>query len=496
VSAALLGISRYGKKFLDSVAVSMAILGLAMSIALMLNSYRNSVEVYTFGGFRPPLGIVYYADFINSILSLLSSFATIISIVVAYITMDYNTRKYFYPLAFLLATGAQGFIFSGDLFHLYVSTELVAISSYALTGLYSNKRNCVRAAIIYGITGTAITNFLLLAVVLIYGSYGTVNMADIALKSMNPEATTPFSGRVFGDILHSSTVALAIMTWVFLFKSGIMPNHFWLPRVYRAAPIASIILFSSSADILGVYGILRLYHIAFSCRSVIATFRQTMLSMLTPLSLTSALFSSLLTARQTTFRGIVAYSTIAQLSLALSGTVLGVPELVAGGILHMVANALGDTSVLLGYAVHAKACGKKLHILSKVLVATGLLNLFGVIPVVPGFWSKALMVWGFVEEGVLAGAVIVLISTGLCAIGYLKLILRFFHMEDVKSDLGMVAKCTTKMQWTLATVASLLIAVVIGVGLALISVPKLINIFLDLTSNSIDVLTYISNVLP
>ncbi|MCC6016726.1 MAG: hypothetical protein LM582_06775 [Desulfurococcaceae archaeon] len=489
---AFIGIATRSRKLLDLVAIAMATTGLILSISLMFNTINYGVSTYMFGGFRPPLGVVYYADFISSSLSLLSSFATVVSIILACISMDQSIRRYFYPIAFLLIAGVHSFLFTGDIFHLYVATELVTITSCALTAIYSDKRNAIRATLIYGIAGTAITSFLLLSVILVYGSYGTVNIADIALKSIDPKAVTPFSGGVFGEIVSASITALAMITWVFLFKSGIMPTHFWLPRVYRSAPIASLVLFTSSSDILGVYGILRIYRILFSENSVITSFRNTMLFSLTAISTISAFLSALLTARQDRVRGIVAYSTITQLSLALAGVISRDSEAVAGGLLHISVNALGDTSILTGYTIYMKNrdIDNFSSRLAKVLIMIGFLNLFGLIPIVPGFWSKALMTKGFLDDGNIVGVATVLISTGLCAIGYFRFAINILLREQT-SKFKVVS--TEGRYFLNTTILLLLIAIVLGLGIGLTLNPQILNIIVELVSRSIDVDTYIAN---
>lgn len=492
VLTALVGLVKSSRRFLDLLAMAMAIIGLALSALLAINIARGGVEVYMFGGFKPPLGIIYYADFVSSTLSLLSSFAAVVSLAVAAMTMDFSVKRYFYPLAFLLVSGAQGFLFAGDIFHLYVCTELVAVSSYALTAVYIDKKNCIRAAMVYGIAGTAVTSFLLLSTVLIYSSYGTVNMADISLKSADPSAVTPFTGGVFGDIASSSALALALMTWVLLFKSGIMPNHFWLPRVYRVAPIASLILFTSSADVLGVYGILRLYHVVFSRGSIIAGFRDNLVLLLNILSIASALLSSLLVARQNRIRSVIAYSTIAQLSLALAGVISSNSIAVAGGLLHIAVNALGDSSVLTGYTIYVKQRRGFSSVLAKALIAVGFLNLFGLLPLVPGFWSKALMVRGFLEEGAIPNAVAVLVSTGLCAVGYFRVAIGVLSGR-FEIDRG-AATGDGKLLAGLV-LCLILLVVVLGVGLGLAFDIGVFSIVIEAVMHSTNTRRYISNIL-
>jgi formate hydrogenlyase subunit 3/multisubunit Na+/H+ antiporter MnhD subunit len=217
-----------------------------------------------------------------------------------------------------------------------------------------------------------------------------------------------------------------------------------------------------------------------------------MLFSLTAISTISAFLSALLTAKQDRVRGIVAYSTITQLSLALAGVISRDPEAIAGGLLHMMVNALGDTSILTGYTIYMKSRDKDSSSLrlAKVLIMIGFLNLFGLIPIVPGFWSKALMTKGFLDNGNIVGVTVVLISTGLCAIGYFRFAINILLREQT-SKFKVIS--TEGRYFLNTTIFLLLIAVVLGLGIGLTLNPQILNIIVELVSRSIDVDTYIAN---
>ncbi|MEM4514041.1 MAG: proton-conducting transporter membrane subunit [Ignisphaera sp.] len=485
-----------------------AFLGAITVFTLAVNSFifvnKVGVAVYKFGGFPPPLGVVYVFDNVNTTLALSSAFALLLSVLYA-LFFEVNEYRYLlYSLIYLLMTGVYGCLFTGDMFNFYVSVELMAISSYALTGFYRGKK-AVRAAVIYGVAGTAITSFLLLASFIIYGSYGTLNIADIALKNRNTATEVLFSGGIFGDIILPSKVSLALITWIFLFKSGIMPNHFWLPEAYSVAPTPAIVLFTASADIVGVYGLARLYHLVFSEESAIKDFRATMLGLLFFLGTASAIIASMLVARQKTIRKLVAYSSISQFSLALLGIVSGAGEGLAGSVLHLVANGLGDTAILYSVGIlsyytanNARGFNNKLAtLLAKVVLAIGLLNLFGVIPIIPGFWSKALLVLGFVKSGMAVAAITVLVSAGLCAVGYFNTLMRVLQKyRDGSSVASNVGINNPLVNIVAITILLLILLACIGLG---VSITLYLNVrakIIELGRNMINGWGYINAVIP
>ena len=412
----------------DSVAVALSILSLAVSAYSLAYVLRSGTLVYRFGGSPPPLGIAYVVDEASSVLGLLATFSLTLSVAYGSWVLEPSSRYLFYSTAFLLVAGCVSFLYTADLFNLYVSAELVSISSYVLTSFYRSRGVAIRATSTYALSASLVLSLLLLSAFILYGSYGTLSMADIALKSRNPGSWVPYSGSVFGDVVLASKISLAIIAWVMIFKSAIMPNHFWLPGVYAEAPTPAVALFTASADVMGVYGAARLLVTVFGAGTVFEEYRGVLMDLLLVIATTSATASAVLVSFQRSVRRIVAYSTIAQFSLALMGVATGTPEGVAGAVLHLVANGLGDALVLYSAGLAAVACGRSLACLSYlrgyrvayVALVIGFLNLFGVVPLLPGFWSKAVLTLAMVRAGRPLGAAAVLAVSGLCAIGYFK----------------------------------------------------------------------------
>lgn len=484
------------RRLADLVALSGCVVALVLDAKMVFSLGPKEAIIYKFGGFPPPLGVTYVVDRASALMATLSAFSAVITFLHLTWSMKNELRYYFYVLALLLMAGVHGCLFTGDMFNLYVSVELVAIASYALTGLLRESPLATRAALIYGISGMTITSFLFLSVILLYGSYGTLNMADIALKARHPDAIVAFSGRIHGDIVLTSKVSLALITWILLFKSGIMPNHFWLPEVYRSAPIQAVALFTSSADIVGVCGILRLYSTVFSGNTVLREFLGTFLTILMVICGVSAVVSSILVSRQRTVRRLVAYSTITQFSLSLLGVAANNPEALAGSLLNVVANGLGDMLVLYGaHAIKYTSAGRSrlTPMLARVALVVGLLNLFGVLPVLPGFWAKTFLTSGLLKAGLPPGAAVVLASAGLCAAGYFQLIFKFLGRGEAKALEG--AKDGGAASPLPTLILGLLLLTTVGAGVALLALEELRTGLLSEGALVIDAKTYVELVL-
>lgn len=91
----------------------------------------------------------------------------------------------------------------------------------------------------------------LTAIGLLYGTVGSLNMADIALRMDEAE--------------HSGMVeVLAVMFMVaFGIKAAAFPLFFWLPASYHTPPVAVSALFAGLLTKVGVYSLFRVFTLIF-----------------------------------------------------------------------------------------------------------------------------------------------------------------------------------------------------------------------------------------
>jgi Formate hydrogenlyase subunit 3/Multisubunit Na+/H+ antiporter, MnhD subunit len=281
-------------------------------------------------------------------------------------------------------------------------------------------------------TGIVATSIYFLAVILIYSAFGSLNMADIALKLRDPSAQIPFSRGITGDIVLTSKVAFSLMTWVFLFKTGILPIGFtWQPHAYSEAPIPVSAGFTAIADTVGIYLFMRFFGTILGKDVIqeLAEFRVMLLAFVQVLTIISAFTSALLMVAEKDAKKFITYSTISQFSLALLGFTLDNVFGVASTILLLISNTLGDATLFYLTGLSIVRCGRSVACLAALkgnnsalfsLVIT-VLNLFGIIPIVLGFWGKVLLVLAGLNRSVVIPVTILVVS-GISAIGYFRLV--------------------------------------------------------------------------
>ena len=105
-------------------------------------------------------------------------------------SIDATGRRYgFYPFLMLLMTGVGGSFLTGDIFNLYVWFEVMLITTLGLITL-DRTRAQLDGALKYAVLNLFSTILFLMAIGLLYGVTGTLNMADMArlAPDANPAA--------------------------------------------------------------------------------------------------------------------------------------------------------------------------------------------------------------------------------------------------------------------------------------------------------------------
>ena len=154
----------------------------------------------------------------------------------------------FHPLVAVLLAGVLGSLLTADLFNLFVSFEVMLIASYVLLTLRGGRRQVRAGAIYIGVNLLASTAFLI-GIALVYGTAGTVNLAELA------GVTTRLPASTVGAVVVAAAIGV---------KASLVPMHGWLPRAYVEAGPAVTALFSGLLSKAGVYVLFRLYSVVFS----------------------------------------------------------------------------------------------------------------------------------------------------------------------------------------------------------------------------------------
>jgi NADH-quinone oxidoreductase subunit M len=133
---------------------------------------------------------------------------------------------------------------------------------------------------------------------------------------------------------HDSTWLFLAFMLAFAFKSPMYPFHGWVPVVYRESPPELAALLSGVVSKAGAYGMLRFALPIFP--AVAADWRVPLIVV----GLAGLLWTSLVAFRQPDSRGVIAYSSIAQMSLIALGIFVLNDQGATGAAFQMVNHGL------------------------------------------------------------------------------------------------------------------------------------------------------------
>ena len=227
------------------------VLQLGVAIALILRAGgssemgRNIVTLYLLGDWPSPFGIVLVLDRLSALMLLLTSVVALPALIYAGAGWHRNGQHFNALFQFLLM-GINGSFLTGDLFNLFVFFEVMLAASYGLL-LHGSGRVRVGAGLHYIAVNLLAAMLFLLGVALIYGTTGTLNMADLATR-------IPHLSEADRPMIHA---AAALLSGAFLIKAAMWPLCFWLPNAYGAAapPVGAVF---SLLTKVGAYVIIRL----------------------------------------------------------------------------------------------------------------------------------------------------------------------------------------------------------------------------------------------
>lgn len=372
------------------------VLALVSALALWQDVHRHETpRVLALGNWAAPFGIVLVADPLGAFMTLMSALVMTAGMGYALGCRDKCVRApTFYPLFLTLAAGLHGGMLTGDLFNLFVFTELVVISGAALTAL-SDDENGVEASFKYFFISIVAGVLLLLAAAGMYATHGTLNVADLGGRIAE-------SGRT--GLTGIALVCLAAYCFV---KSAVVPFHFWQPDFHTAAPTPVHAVLSSVVVKLGIVWLLRLTTLLEPAAA------GTWQSLLIVLGVTGVFFGGLGAVGTYDAKRMLAYSTMGQLGFILVAIGWGTTAALAAAVVYAFHHSLAKAAMLMlagSVASRAPVKSARWEVVTgvgRVVPVAGVLFLLGGmalagLPLTNGFVSKLLVF----RSGMAAGDVV------------------------------------------------------------------------------------------
>lgn len=218
-------------------------------------------------------------------------------------------RGEFFALTLFSLLGVMVMISANHLLTLYLGLELMSLSLYALVAMHRDRRECAEAAMKYFVLGALASGLLLYGMSMVYGATGTLDINGIFTSIYNGRANT--SLLVFGLVFLISGIA---------FKLGAVPYHMWVPDVYDGAPTPVTVLIGTAPKLAAFAFVMRL--LVTGLQPLVTDWH----AMLLILSVLSMIIGNLAAIAQTSFKRMLAYSTIANMGFMLLGFVAGISK--------------------------------------------------------------------------------------------------------------------------------------------------------------------------
>ncbi|MGB2650975.1 MAG: proton-conducting transporter membrane subunit [Candidatus Omnitrophota bacterium] len=240
-------------------------------------------------------------------------------------------RYYLYMLMTLAAS--LGAVFANNLLLFIVFWGFLGLLLYLLIGFGQKKNTAYTAKKTFIIIGGT-DAFMLLGLALVWKLAGSLEMDKISIALTSKTAVAAY-------------VCLAIGAFA---KAGAMPVHTWVPDTAEDAPTPVSAFLPASLDkLLGIYFLIRLTLDMFKMDLAM----NTVLMAIGSFTIVAAVMMALV---QHDLKRLLGYHAVSQVGYMILGIGTGNPIGIAGGLFHMLNNAIYKSCLFLsGGAVEKKA---------------------------------------------------------------------------------------------------------------------------------------------
>ena len=353
---------------------------LVLECGLLAWTWEHGASAVLLGGWAPPFGISMVVDEFSALMLVVSSLVSLL--VLVYATSQGGADgdsdgpvSVFFPAYLILVAGVSNAFLAGDLFNLYVGFEILLTASYVLLTL-GGTRERIGAGTTYVVVSVLSSLLFLIAIALVYGATGTVNLADLALKlgAVDPGMRT---------VLH------VMLLTAFGIKAAVFPLSFWLPDSYPTAPAPVTAVFAGLLTKVGVYAMVRTQTLLFPSGDLD--------TVLMWVALATMLVGILGAVAQSDIKRLLSFTLTSHMGFMVLGLALGSRVGLSAAIFYVAHHIVVQTSLFLVVGLMERRAGSshldRLGSLAKLAPVLGVLyfipalNLAG-IPPLSGFLGK------------------------------------------------------------------------------------------------------------
>jgi proton-translocating NADH-quinone oxidoreductase chain M len=264
-------------------------------------------------------------DGISLFFLILSTFLILICILTSWNSINKNLKEYlisFLLLEFFLI----GAFCTLDLLLFYVFFESVLIPMFLIIGIWGSRERKIKAAyyfFFYTLLGSVL---MLLSILYILYQTGTTDYEILLTVSL-----TNYEQKIMWLAFFAS----------FATKVPMLPMHIWLPEAHVEAPTAGSVILAGVLLKLGTYGLLRFSFPLFP--EACYYFSPFVYS----ISAIGIVYTSFTAIRQTDFKRIIAYTSVAHMNLVIIGLFSFNTIGIEGAILQSISHGFVSSALFL-----------------------------------------------------------------------------------------------------------------------------------------------------
>ncbi|TVP94586.1 MAG: hypothetical protein EA374_06470 [Acholeplasmatales bacterium] len=346
---------------------------------------------FVIGGWDARIGISLINDPLSLSFVFLSLFTWWMVLIYTFNTKQDN-RTFLFFLMFLQGV-FLGLLQTNDLFNMFVFLELTTIIVTILIA-FKKAGDSFRAGIYYLLLNTSGVLMFLIGIILLYFTFGTINVNTIQEAMQAGVLVTGEEYAVrFAYVLLMAGISV---------KAALFPVFTWLPKAHGVAMSAISGLLSGLVVKGGLYLFIRMNEM-FAGAQIDYTLFFYVVGALT------AVIGVMFALTQKDMKQVLAYHTISQVGIVMMGLAHYDEQTAFGGLLHIFNHALFKTLLFLGAGIIIKAYNNKkikeirgvmrtMPVVS-IFMIVGMLSITGA-PFFNGFISKSIIKYGIQASGI------------------------------------------------------------------------------------------------
>ena len=413
-----------------------SLLGITISGYFVINQFGTEVFAFKTSLKHGMVVIDNFSSYFKIVILITSFIVVVFSMLSSEIQSNKERHGEYFTLLFGMILGMFMMSSSADLILIYLSIELLSLSSYVLAGFVKNTIRNSEASLKYVIYGGVSSGIMLFGISLIYGLTGSTNLYEInsLLQIKDVSSITVLISGLF------------ILTG-FGFKISAAPFHFWTPDVYEGAPIPITAYLSVASKAAGFAVLIRFIKITFM-GSIDSSGYWELLnlidwkSIIIVISILTMTLGNFAALWQDNLKRMLAYSSIAHAGYMLLGLAVmsnaGVNAIMVYFMVYMLMN-LGAFFVVMVIANKIgseeiddyKGLGKRMPFLG-IIFAIFLVSLVG-LPPTAGFIAKVMLFVALIDANMIVVAVIALLNTVVSLYYYIR-VLKNMYLVDVEEE--------------------------------------------------------------